>query len=161
MIDCGALEFRRNGAVESSDEVGPVPYFEVNREALEKTRLPDDLKEWLGKKKHYSPWEIDDLLLGHFENLGMFEQKGIIDFQTVYDEFSWYIETAWKNEYIKEYIRYLREDDSTERIEVAYFNQFQYIALKCIEYEKLEKKRSIWWWKIRRYFRGPKIELKI
>jgi len=161
LVDCGALEFRQNGAVESSEEVGSQPYFEVNQNTLDKTNLPDDLKQWLAKKRYYSAWEVDDLLLGHFDNLGMLEQRGIVDFQLVYDEFSWYIETAWKDEHIREYIKYLRADDKSNRIDVAFFSQFQYIAIKCLEYEDLHSGPCIWWWKLKRRFRRPRIDINL
>lgn len=161
LIDCAVLEFKPNNEVESPDDAKSQPYFEVNLGKLDKTNLPDHLKQDLGKKKYYSAWEVDDLLLGHFENLGMLEQRSVVDFQLVYDEFSWYIETAWKDEHIKEYIRYLRADDKSDRIDVAYFNQFQYIAIKCLEYGNLHGGPCMWWWKFKRHFSGPKIDIEI
>jgi hypothetical protein len=161
LIECGALEFRPNNEVESPDDAESQPYFEVNQDKLDKTKLPGDLKRHLGKRLYYSAWEIDDFLLGHLENLGMLEQRGVVDFQSVYDEFSWYIQTVWNDEHIKEYIRYIRAEDKTDRIDVAGFNQFQYIAIKCLEYENLHGGPCMWWWKFKRHFCWPKIDIKI
>ena len=92
------------------------------------------MKRCLGRKKYYSVWEVDDLLLGLFENIGMLEQRGIVDFQSVYDVFGWYIETAWKDEHIKEYIKYQRDEEKADRIDQAFYSKFQHIATKCLEY---------------------------
>jgi hypothetical protein len=163
LIDCGALEFKANDESGLSDGEKPQPYFEVNEEKLDKARLPEELKKDLYVKKYYSAWDIDDLLIGFFENIGMLEEKGIIDFQLVFDEFSWYIETVWESEDIKEYIRYLRRlpEWKTDRIDAVLFNQFQYIAVKCLEYESLHPGLCTWWWKFKRRIRKPKIDIEL
>jgi hypothetical protein len=159
LIDCRALEFKTNNEVESSDDSKsqPYPYFEVSQDRLDQTKLPDDLKQSLSRKKYYSTWEIDDLLLGQFENIGMLEQRRIVDFQSVYDVFSWYIETVWNDDHIKEYIKYCRDGEKSDRIDQVFYCQFQYIATKCREYNGLHDGPCIWWWKFKRCFKSPKI----
>ena len=158
LLDCDALEYRPN----ATGNTRAFPYFEVIPSAIDNTGLPEDIRTTLTSKQYYSAWEVDDLLLGHFEDIGMFEQRGIIDFQMVYDEFSWYIGTAWNNDNIKEYIRGQRAEENTNRVEIAIYYFFQYIATKCIEYDTLHPGVCIRWWKLkRRVLRGPKLEIQI
>ena len=168
LIDCKVLEFKKpidkqspNGGGESSDGIESQPYFEVDQSKLDKTNLPEKLKQRLGRRKYYSAWEVDDLLLGLFENIGMLERRGIVDFQMVYDVFSWYLEKAWENNHIKEYIRYQRKLEKAAHIDLAFYNRFQYIAEKCLEYEDIHPGPCMWWWKFKRHFCGPKIEIEI
>lgn len=58
----------------------------------------------------YTTTEVDRLILGHLDDLGVFEKKGIIDIDTVYEEFSEYIENIWKNPAIATYIQWLLND---------------------------------------------------
>ncbi len=159
LIDCGALEF--NDKAESSDDIEVRPYFEINQDKLKKSKLPEEVIQRLSEKKYYSTWEIDDLLLGHFENIGMLEQKRVVNFQMVYDVFSWYLETIWKDDHIKKYITYCRNGEKASRIDTVFYNQFQYIVTKCLEYDALHSGLCLWWWKFKRRFRGPKIEIEI
>ncbi len=166
LIDCGVLEFRfdkhcPNDEEKSGDGIEPVAYFEINQKKLDKISLPIDLKEPLAKKKVYSVWEVDDLLLGVLENVGMLERRGILDFQMVFDVFGWYLKTAWNNDHIKEYLRYQRALEKDVCVDMAIYNRFQYIAIKCLEYEGIHPGPCMWWWKFKRHFCGPKIEITI
>lgn len=168
LIDCGVLEFKKpidkhypNGEGKSNDGIKSQPYFEVDQNKLAKTNLPEDLRQRLGRRKHYSAWEVDDLLLGVFENVGMLEQRGIVNFQMVDEVFSWYLITAWNSDPIKEYIRYLRNLEKGARIDTAFYTAFQYIAKKCLEYDDIQPGPCMWWWKFKRHFCSPKIEIEI
>ncbi len=171
LITCGALEFKSEGRtscwfritnfIEPSSNIEAQPYFEVNLNKLNKTKLPKEIKKRLRKWKYYSAWEVDDFLLGHFEDVGRLEQRGIVDFQMVYDVFSWYLKTAWEYDPIKEYIRSQRDGKKDARIDTIIYNQFQYIVTKCIEYDDIHPGPCMWWWKFKRYFRGPRIEIEI
>lgn len=52
-------------------ERGKEAFFQVEEARIAGSGLPQDLKERLLKKKVYSAYDVDDLLLGHFEDLGM------------------------------------------------------------------------------------------
>ncbi|MGC8494254.1 MAG: hypothetical protein ACP5SH_21220 [Syntrophobacteraceae bacterium] len=156
LLECDALEFKAN----SEGQSDPFPYFEIKESVIEETDLPEPIKKSLTDKKYYSCWEIDELILGHFEDIGMFEQRGILDFQMVYDEFSWYLEIAWNNDQIRKYINRARDEYKAKRIENAFYYYFQYIAIKCNEYEDLYPGFCLKWWKFkRRFFCGPKLEM--
>lgn len=158
LIDCKVLEFCPNAEMKPSEDIESEPYFEVNQNKLDKTKLPEDLKHRLSKKKYYSAWEVDDMLLGHFEKIGILEKRGIVDFQTVYEIFGYYITTVWNNDHIKKYIINQRSGEETARIDTLIYFRFQYIARKCIEYADLHPGLCMLWWKIKRHFREPKIE---
>jgi hypothetical protein len=157
LIVCKALQFCPND--------GGEPYFQVDLNKLDKTNLPEKLKQSLSRRRYYSALEIDDSLLGLFENVGILERRGIVDFQMVYDVFSWYLETAWNDDHIKEYIRYERRGDETAPIDTLIYYHFQRIAIKCLEYEDrhseyedLHSWHSRLWWKFKHRSREPKIE---
>lgn len=116
LIDCEALEFIDPTSDESQsiEEIESWPYFEVNQNELGKTKLPDEIINSLSNKKYYSTWEIDDLLLGLCENIGMLEQRGVVTFQMVYDVFGYYLELIWKYDHVTDYIMYCRYEDKNE-----------------------------------------------
>jgi uncharacterized membrane protein len=78
-------------------------YFEVNETTI-LTNFPEMLKKKLTEKRYYLEVEVDDLLLGHFEDIGLFEEKGLIDTEMAYQEFSDCVLETFKNEAIKKYI---------------------------------------------------------
>jgi hypothetical protein len=139
LIDLKAIKFIDNGNT---------AYFEVIEDAPRLKDLPDDIKRNLTEKKFYTLHEIDDFLLGHFEDIGLFEQKRILDIEMVYEEFSWYIETAYENCEIKQYIEYSRKDDKDKDV----YDKFEYIYYKCKSFGKCKlgsKSKFIWklkWW---------------
>jgi hypothetical protein len=100
-----------------------LPYFIVLEERI--AELPEEIKKELLNKRFYTVYEIDDILLGHFEDIGIFEQSGILDIKMIYEEFSWYIETVYKNCEIQRYIEHERANDK------EIYNKFEYIYHKC------------------------------
>jgi hypothetical protein len=135
LIDLDSLKF-----IEDDD----IPYFEVVEEKLE--NFPEDIKNQLSEKKFYTAYEIDDLLLGHFEDIGLLEQKGVLDIEMVYEEFSWYIETTYDNCEIKKYIKYSRKDGENEDI----YDKSEYLYYKCKSFGKNKREnRSKVFWKIK------------
>ncbi|MGA2467295.1 MAG: hypothetical protein ABSH06_23465 [Thermodesulfobacteriota bacterium] len=92
---------RTDASVSSSDR--KMGYFVVDETAI-LTNFPEMLKNKLMEKRYYLEVEIDDFLLGHFEDIGLFEEKGLIDTDMAYEEFSYYIWNTFENEEIKKYI---------------------------------------------------------
>lgn len=130
--------------IEDSEE----RFFKVKEGEIKNSDLDDDLKKELLEKKAYSAYQVDDFLLGHFEDVGIFEQKGALDIEMVYEEFSWYLETAWENCAIKKYINKSREEDGED-----IYDKFEYINDKCKSFGKVKLgKESILLWKIRYWF---------
>lgn len=160
LLECNALKYCPNNEGGEANSAKGMPYFEVDESELNKAKLPQDIGQSLSKNKYYSAWDLDDMLLGHFEDIGMLEQRAIIDFQMVYDEFSGYIETAWDDAHIKKYIMDQRMQEGANRPDIAIYYHFQCIAAKCQEYDGLHSGLCIWRWKIKRRFRGPKIKMQ-
>lgn len=108
-----------------------IHYFGVTENKIRESGLPEELQNILLKRKYYSSYEVDDLLLGHFEDIGILEQKGTLKIDMIYDEFSWYIETIWENYQIKKYIVKQRRDLDDKKI----YDKFQCIYTKCKEFD--------------------------
>jgi len=71
LIDAGWLEYVDN--INYYD-----CYFKVRTELVDGSNLPMPIKEKLKKISVYSSYEIDDWLIGHFEDLGIFWRNSII-----------------------------------------------------------------------------------
>ena len=73
-------------------------YFKFEEDNMRKSLKGEDFKNSLIQafgyfKTAFNCYEIDDLLLGHFEDLGLFERHGMIDIDMVYELYDWYNET--------------------------------------------------------------------
>jgi len=55
-------------------------------------------------KTRYSGFEVDDLLLGHFESLALYVRKKLIDFDAAYHSFSYYLIETLDHLEIKRYL---------------------------------------------------------
>jgi len=139
LIDLDALKFVKN-----DDN----PYFEVVEEKLK--NFPEDIRKQLTEKKFYSSYEVDDLLLGHFEDVGLLEQKGVLDIEMVYEMFSWYVETIYENCEIQRYIKHLKRIQNGKDI----YDKLDYIYNKCKSFGKCKREnRSKILWKIKWWIR--------
>lgn len=98
---------------EKSNEDTEYPYFKLDKDGLNKlTKLGKEDKEKI--KDVYSAYEVDDDLLGHFEDVGNYEAEGLLDFKMVYNGFDWYITTIWDNKEIQKYIKWERDIDGDD-----------------------------------------------
>lgn len=88
-----------------------------------------------------STYEIDDFLLGHFEEIGLLEQRGIIDIEMVYEFFGYYIETSWEDSEIQKYIKSIRHES------IDFYDKFEDIYKKSKSYgdaKRLNKNLALW-----------------
>jgi hypothetical protein len=124
-----------------TDESEKEYFFEVNCEKIEHSGLPKEIQQVLLEKKFYSSYELDDFLLGHFEDIGLFETKGVIDIEMVYEEFSWYLKASFENCQIQKYMEALGED---------FYDKFKYVYKKSESYSEIkEANKAVWLWKIK------------
>ena len=92
------------------------PYFEISFDTLPLDSfysLMEEIKKRLDNKKIILSHEVDDYLLGCFEDLALFKRKNIIDIEMIWDGFSYYIEVCLENSEIQKYIEICRDENST------------------------------------------------
>jgi len=148
LFDYKALNFR-NGEIEYGQDIPtkPFPYFLIDENVVKQLKIDPVKQKQIIDKKYYSAFEIDDYILGFFEDLGSYEKKGLIDIEGVYNGFDWYIDIIWNNEEIKKYAKSQTEDEK-EGDDI--YEDFKYIYEKCDSYGKAKlSNERIWWWKIR------------
>jgi len=66
----------------------------------------------------YSAFEIDDFLLGHFDDLGRYVKQDLIDINTARQIFSYYVTESFENPVISEYLR--DEDNQGRYVDFRY-----------------------------------------
>ena len=125
LLDYDCLRFRIKAI-----DCGDYPYFEI---------IPSELNEVRDDKSRriYTAYEIDDLILGRFEDIAYYEKKGMIDIQMVYEGFGWYIKTIWENTAILEYIAWQRNEAGPD-----VYDGFEYIYKKSKAYGDKKKKED-------------------
>ena len=103
------LKFRTQETGKHKESNKEYAYFELDRETLSKAiKIDDEDKKEL--KNIYSAFEIDDALLGFFEDIGNYVEKELLDDKMVYDSFDWYIGEIGSNEEVIKYINWQRSD---------------------------------------------------
>ena len=115
LVDLNAIKF-----IKKKGE-NDIVYFEVDEEKLKD--WPDEIKKDLTAKKFYISYEVDDILLGPLEDVGLYLKRKIIEIEMTYPEFGWYVKRIYENEEIKKYVEYLRKkegEDVYENLEFLY-----------------------------------------
>lgn len=148
MLNYKALTFKvKEIAYDDNGSTEDFPYFEIKKNIIQEFPMDVKSQKELLKKESYSAFEIDDLLLGYFEDIGCFEKDNLIGIRGVYDTFDWYIQTTWDNEAIIEYIKYTRgsEYDGND-----IYENFEYIYRKDKSYGEAKMMRDyIWLWRLK------------
>jgi hypothetical protein len=94
-----ALEF---AILEIVDETGTVidrlPYFRIKQSVAGQLRGVVPVEE---KRTGYSAFEIDDFLLGFFDDLGWYHKQGLIDIDTIKQAFGYYICESYENDQVR------------------------------------------------------------
>jgi hypothetical protein len=118
------------------------PYFHIDKDIADQLRMKVD-----SHKSEYTAFEIDDELLGYFDDLGTFEKRGILDVSLIYDVFSYYIELVWENEEIQKYIKW-QQAESEDFVDM--FENFEYIYQKCKSFGNAKRSgQMIIFWKLK------------
>ncbi len=118
-----------------------IPYFEIilNNIQDEKSKKETERKieKLINGNNIIDIYEIDDLLLGHFEDMGILNKKKILGIEMIYEAFSSYIKICWENKQINEYIMHQRgEEDKNWDL----YDKFEYIYNKCESFEEKKKR---------------------
>ena len=103
---------------------GEYPFFELDTAMIADIGIIDE-KDRAHTKTFYSAYDIDDDLLGFFEDIGNYVKDNLLDINMVYEIFSWYIITIWENQDIQQYIRWQRSDGED------IWSGFEYIYNRC------------------------------
>ena len=150
LFDIGALKYKNRNLNETEVDnlENYFDYFEIDNNLIDTMPLGEKRKKIIKDISSFTAYEIDDFLLGHFEDIGIFEERGFIDIVSVYDEFSYYIENVWNNCEIKKYILNERDESGAD-----IYEKFEYIYKKCASYGKAKKEnRNILVWRIKWFF---------
>lgn len=106
---------------ENGEPIDRLPFFKIKsnvREQLEDAGLIR-IELW---RKGYTAFEVDDLLLGHFDDVGRFERKGLIDIETAYHTFGYYFhELVENNQAVKKMLEH--EDNKGAYSDLEYINK--------------------------------------
>ena len=132
LFDHNLLEFKSK-KLHNGDEI---VWFELDEKVLHEIS-GIDAKDKERFKKVYTSYDVDDELLGHFEDLGNYSKQRLLDIQMVYEVFSSYIISIWENEEIGKYVTWIRSDGGCN------YDGFEYIYDKVKAWDKkyLENKR--------------------
>lgn len=110
LFQYGLIKFKL-GKISENEEA---PFFEVDQNKLKNLSLIDlEVKE--GLKKIYSEFDLDDHILGHFEDIGLYQKDGLLDTNMVDQVFGSYIEFLWENAEVKEYINWTKKNVGEDR----------------------------------------------
>jgi hypothetical protein len=104
---------------ESHNVIDRLPYLKINKQIAGQVNgivMFDD------HRTGYSAFEVDDLLLGFFDDLGWYERKGLIDLETIKQAFGYYICESHDSKVMK---KYLADEDNRGR-----YADFDYIYKK-------------------------------
>lgn len=139
LIDDDYIKF----VVDNTDPDNEVCYFKVDVDKIINSKLPQEIKEYLTKKKHYTTDEVDDFVLGHFEDAGLFWERGILDIDLIYEEFADYIEIVYESKIFREYLDYINKLGQTGQEEGDYYDKFKRIYKECKHYGTIKKKKRL------------------
>lgn len=105
LLDYNALSYKEKRiSFEGNTPNKRFPYFYINMDILNQLEIDKETKTSLENKGVYTAFEIDDLLLGRLEDIGMFEKQGFLNINDVRNHFAWYIDIAWGSKDIQKYI---------------------------------------------------------
>ncbi len=96
-----ALTFDVKEITENGKTIDRLPYLKINNVVVSQL---SGLVSLPPGKNGYSSFEIDDLLLGHFESLGWYVRKRLIEFDAAYATFSYYVMDSFEHQEIRKYL---------------------------------------------------------
>jgi len=90
----------------NSDSSVYFPYFSLNKERV-KYFQNDSIKLLPNVKDSYTTYEIEDLILNHFEDLNLYRKNGLIDDEYLYNGYTWYVESMYENKQIVKLLEWM------------------------------------------------------
>jgi hypothetical protein len=100
-----ALEFAVRKIEVAGDKIDELPYLRIKKEVTEQLTgiVPFDTA-----KAGYSAFEIDDFLLGHFEDVGWYVRRKLMDVKTAYQTFGYYVIATCEHQEIRKFLDHQR-----------------------------------------------------
>ena len=116
-----ALAFEAKNICENGQKIDRLPYMKIKPEIVK--QLSGIVAVETGRLG-YSAFEIDDFLLGHFDDLGRYVKQKLIDVKTERNIFAYYVTESFENPSIIEYLR--DEDNQGKYADFRYlYDRFQ------------------------------------
>jgi hypothetical protein len=115
-----ALKFTVKEISENGQQLDRLPCFEIKQEVLAQL---SGIVQIEPSKTGYSAFEIDDLLLGHFDDLGWYVKRGLIDYGTALQSFRYYLVGSFDSPPIQQYIQDEDNEGMYENVRYLY-NKF-------------------------------------
>jgi hypothetical protein len=116
-----ALKFTVKEISENGKQLDRLPCFEIKQEVLAQL---SGIVQIEPSKTGYSAFEIDDLLLGHFDDLGWYVKRGLIDYGTALQSFRYYLVGSFDSPPIQQYIQDEDNEGMYENVRYLY-NMFR------------------------------------
>ena len=82
-------------------KIDELPFFRIKEDIAGQLKGVIDVDPG---KTGYSAFEIDDLLLGHLDDIGWYESRKLIDMETIREMFGYYIYECYQNAEIQKYL---------------------------------------------------------
>jgi hypothetical protein len=96
-----ALEFDVRQIVIDGREIDQLPYLRIKKEIAEQLTgiVPFD-----PAKTGYSAFEVDDYLIGHFEDVGWYVRRKLVDLKTAFQSFGYYVIATVEHPEMEKYL---------------------------------------------------------
>ena len=129
---------------EGKTKIDELPYFKIKEFVLEQLKN-SGLISFADWRKGYNAFEIDDLLIGHLDDVGRFEKNGLLDIHTAYSTFGYYVlELVGENEEEKTEVRKYLNDQECQ----GNYDDLEYIYEEFVSYKNVKNKcwckRRLW-----------------
>ena len=120
-----ALKFAVRKIEVGGDEIDELPYLRIRKEIIEQVTgiVPFD-----PAKTGYSAFEVDDFLLGHFEDVGWYARRKLIDLKTAFQSFGYYVIATVEHTEMQKFLEHQRAKEfSYDDLEWLYqkFKRFE------------------------------------
>ena len=96
-----ALEFAVRPIEVGGDKLDELPYLRIKKEIADRLIGIVHLNP---EKTGYSAFEVDDFLLGHFEDVGWYVQRKLMDLNAAYQSFGFYVIATVEHTEMKKYL---------------------------------------------------------
>jgi hypothetical protein len=100
-----ALEFAVRKIEVGGDEIDELPYLRIRKEVIDQLT---GIVPFEPTKTGYSAFEVDDFLLGHFEDVGGYVRRKLMDFEAAYQSFGYYVIETVEHTEMKKFLDHQR-----------------------------------------------------